>query len=193
MAIHRVITDPGIYFVTFTCFQWLHLIEQVNGYDLVYNWFDVLVDKGHSITIYVIMPNHLHVVLYFDGGAQSLNQLIGNGKRFMAYKVVERLELQGDHDLLQKLELSVKPKDRTRGKKHEIWEDAFDVKECRTEKFIMQKLIYIHNNPCTDKWKLAKEPHHYAHSSALFYFNGKTSQYPVRDYRDFLGMYLFDE
>jgi hypothetical protein len=29
--------------------QWLPLIDQTNGYDLVYNWFDLLKAKGHYI------------------------------------------------------------------------------------------------------------------------------------------------
>jgi len=41
----------------------------------------------------------------------------------------------------------VQSNDKKNGKKHEVWKDSFDVKECRTEKFILQKLTYIHNNP----------------------------------------------
>ena len=56
----------------------------------------------------------------------------------------------------EKLQAEVKSKDRSRGKKHEVWIDSFDVKECRTEKFIMQKLIYIHENPVRGRWKLCE-------------------------------------
>jgi hypothetical protein len=58
--------------------------------------------------------------------------VIGNGKRFMAYEIVRRLEQKGRDILLKKLQAEVKVKDRSRGKKHEIWIDGFDVKECRT-------------------------------------------------------------
>ena len=33
--------DPGIYFLTFTNYKWLHLFAITNSYDLVYNWFDI--------------------------------------------------------------------------------------------------------------------------------------------------------
>jgi hypothetical protein len=49
------------------------------------------------------------------------------------------------------LQAAVEAKDRQRGKKHEVWEDSFDSKICRTEKFINQKLAYIHANPCRGK------------------------------------------
>lgn len=193
MAIHKPVINPGIYFITFTCYQWLSLINIVDGYDLVYKWFNVLSVKGNTITGFVIMPNHLHLLLHYSGGIQSLNTLVGNGKRFMAYDIISRLEEQKQGQLLTKLQLAVKDADKKRGKKHEVWEDSFDVKECRTEKFILQKLHYIHNNPCTGKWKLADSPISYPHSSASFYISGKPGNYPVRDYRELMNFNIWED
>lgn len=151
MSLHKKITNPGIYFITFTNHAWLPLIQLTEAYELVYKWFDILKEKGHMVTGYVIMPNHLHLLLYYAGCNQSLNTIIGNAKRFMAYEIVDRLEQQGNFERISRLQKDVKAKDRSRGKKHEVWKDAFDAKECRTEKFIMQKLVYIHNNPCSGK------------------------------------------
>ena len=150
MSIHTRIDKEGIYFITFTCCRWLHLIESSQGYDSVYNFFSALKNQLHTILGYVIMPNHMHFLLHYSGG-KSLNTVIGNGKRFMAYDIVDLLKQRGEHTLLQKLSAEVKDKDRSRGKKHEIWIDGFDVKECRTEKFILQKLVYIHENPVRGK------------------------------------------
>lgn len=193
MPVHKPVSETGIYFITFTCHQWLPLLELVNGYDCVYNWFTVLRDKGHIVTGYVIMPNHIHLLLHFAGGSSSLNTVVGNGKRFMAYEIVKRLEDTNQVSLLHKLQKSVRTKDKNRGKKHEVWKDSFDVKECRTEHFILQKLYYIHNNPCSGKWKLADSPIRYQHSSALFYINGKHAVYPVKDYREFIYNSLWEE
>ena len=149
MPVKRKITEPdGVYFITITCHQWLPLIEKTNGYDLVYNWFDHLKGKGHYINGYVVMPNHLHALIAFRNTSQSINTIVGNGKRFMAYEIIKRLEQQKETELLQRLNLSVEAKDRERNKKHEVWEDSFDWKECRTHKFMKQKIDYMHNNPC---------------------------------------------
>ncbi|WP_276501347.1 hypothetical protein [Terrimonas pollutisoli] len=49
MPVKRKITESdGVYFITITCYQWLSLIEQVKGYDLIYKWFDHLKEKGIS-------------------------------------------------------------------------------------------------------------------------------------------------
>jgi len=82
----------GMFFITFTCHEWIPLIEKVAGYDLLYGWFDHLKKKGHFINGYVIMPNHVHALISFINTKQSINTIVGNGKRFMAYKMIERLE-----------------------------------------------------------------------------------------------------
>lgn len=50
MPVKRKITEPdGVSFITITRYQWLSLIDQAKGYDLVYKCFDYLKDKGHYI------------------------------------------------------------------------------------------------------------------------------------------------
>ena len=186
MSVHTKIDKEGIYFITFTCHDWLPLIQVTNGYDMIYKWYDILSSNSHVINGYVIMPNHLHMLLYYTGVGPSLNRIVGNGKRFMAYSIIEALEAQKEKRLLNRLNLAVTPSGKKRGKKHEVWKDSFDVKECRTEPFVLQKLNYIHNNPCAGKWKLADSPVHYWHSSASFYISGRHAGYPVKDYRIFL-------
>ena len=147
MSIHTVIDRSGIYFVTFTCYKWLHLIEQTKVYDEVYKFFNILNKNGHSVLGYVIMPNHLHLLLYFAKKEQNLNTVIGNGKRFIGYEIIRRLKNQNDDALLAMLSDGVDPAERKRNKQHEIWQGTFDVKECRTEEFILQKLNYMPARP----------------------------------------------
>ena len=149
--------------------------------------FEVLKDKGHSIAGYVVMPNHVHLLLYYNGKEKSLNSLIGNGKRFMAYDIVKRLQQKGQHSLLQQLQNEVQYKDREKKQKHVVWEDGFDIKKCRTEKFVLQKLIYMHLNPVSGKWLLAASSLEYLHSSSLFYFNGRQQLFVVQDYRELIN------
>ena len=84
MSVHTKIDKEGIYFITF-CYGWLNR-------------------QGHTVLTYVIMPNHLHLLLHYSGG-KSLNTVIGNGKRFMAYEIVSLLEQKGEETLLKKLRL----------------------------------------------------------------------------------------
>ncbi len=185
MSVKRKIPyDNGHYFITFTCFNWLPLIDITSSYDLVYNWFDILKKQGHYITGYVIMPNHVHATIAFRKTVKGINTKVGDGKRFMGYEIVKRLKKQGQHDLLLQLENAVNSSDRGKGKLHEVWEDSFDWKECNGDKFIVQKLDYMHNNPFTGKWQLSVNAIEYAHSSAKFYICGEQGIYQVKNYRE---------
>ncbi len=69
--------QPALYYITFTCHQWLPLFDLVNGYDLVCNWFRILNDKfAVKTTAYTIMPNHVHCILFFPTAEYDLNKLV---------------------------------------------------------------------------------------------------------------------
>jgi REP element-mobilizing transposase RayT len=129
------IFDPGIYFLTFTNYKWLPLFEITQSYQLVYNWFDVLKKKGHDIIGYVIMPNHIHALIGFHPAKQSINTIVGNGKRFVAYDIVERLEEAKNIQLLKVLSDGVSASDKSKGKLHEVYQGSFDLKLCHSYKF----------------------------------------------------------
>lgn len=182
--------NHGHFFITFTCHNWLQLIAITNSYDLIYNWFDVLKSHGHFITGYVIMPNHVHATIAFRKTTKSINKIIGDGKRFIGYEIIKRLKEKGQHNILQLLENAVNRSDKKRGKLHEVWEDSFDWKECNSDTFIMQKLDYMHMNPCIGKWMLAANPFEYEHSSARFYIAGEQVKYEVLNFGELADINL---
>lgn len=191
MAVRLLQTDKdGIFFITFTCKGWLPLFEITNSYDLVYKWFDYLKSNSHFITGFVIMPNHLHVLIALKNTDKSINTIISNAKRFMAYEIVKRLQCESRNDILQHLSDAVSASDNKRGKLHQVFEPSFDCKECYSEAFIEQKLTYMHNNPCTGKWSLATSPVAYLHSSASFYLTGEHSAYRIVSYKELMNVNL---
>ncbi len=190
-----------MYFITITplrrgrlCSRWLNLFELCDGYDAVYKCrvrpviragFDHLKNKGHYITGYVIMPNHLHALIAFrNTSGKSINSIIGNGKRFMVYDIVASLKEMRQDELLTQLTSYVNTTDKQRGKLHEVFEPSFDAKECYTDAFIEQKLNYIHENPNRGTWKLVNQVWEYPHSSAKFCLTGEQGQYAVTSYME---------
>ncbi|MEO9022132.1 MAG: hypothetical protein ABI237_07955 [Ginsengibacter sp.] len=156
------------YFCTFTCLNWLHLFEISNLYDELYKWFNILIKKGNQIEGFVMMPNHVHLLLFVNKN-ENVNKLLANGKRFLAYEVIDRLELLQHHDILSQLSAAVTLKEKQRNKKHRVFEISSDIKACYTEEFLLQKLNYIHNNSVSGIWNLVAIPEDYFHSSAAFY------------------------
>lgn len=158
-----------IYFCTFTCLDWISLFETVNLYDEIYKWFNILIGKQHQIVAFVIMPNHLHLLIHIAKGEDSINKILANGKRFFAYEIVRRLEKEGREDILSILASHVTDEEKKRKKKHRVFEISSDIKPCYNENFLLQKLEYIHANPVSNKWQLANNKEAYLHSSAGFY------------------------
>ena len=130
------------------------------------------------------MPNHIHALISFVATGQSINTIIGNGKRFMAYEIIKRLQAKGEIDLLLTLKNNVEAKRRANKKLHEVWELSFDWKYCNSNSFVKQKLDYMHDNPCTGKWNLCSSPVDYIHSSAKYYLASEDGFYIVKGLED---------
>ncbi len=154
----------------------------------MYHWFDVLHQQGHAVVGYVIMPNHLHVMIAFRKTSNSINSIVGNGKRFMAYGLVQRMRQIQEEKLMAELAATVSIASQQSKHKHAIWEPSFDWKYCSTPSFMKQKLDYYNLNPCKGKWMLANSPVDYPHSSALYYATGQQGVYPVVNYLSLADM-----
>lgn len=126
-------------------------------------------------------------MIHFSTSTKKLNTVIGDGKRFIAYDIIKRLKEAEATETLSILEKAVQSKDRANGHRHEVWKESFDWKYCETAKFTYQKLLYIHNNPCSGKWNLSPDITKYEHSSARYYISGKHAAYTVKDVEEVLS------
>ena len=173
------------WFITFTCYEWKPLFELTQAYDLVYKWFNYLQQNNKAeIIAYVIMPNHFHAILHLPDETANLNKLVGNGKRFMAYEIIERLTGAGEPQLLGELAKGVSATDQHKGQKHRVFETSFDAKVVNSDKFLVQKMNYIHLNPVSKKWNLVDDYIAYEHSSASFYELGIAKHFTPKHYMD---------
>src|SRR5579871_3695262 len=101
MSVRTEHSGEAVWSITFTCYEWISLFEITNGYDLVYDWFNYLRNKKIAEVIaYVIMPNHVHAIIQLIEPDNSLNKIVSNGKRFIAYAIIDRLEKAGHRKIL---------------------------------------------------------------------------------------------
>jgi len=128
------------------------------------------------------MCNHIHVMIGFRTSRTSITNIIANGKRFMAYELVNKLEAQGNKVILELLASYATKTETLQNKKHTVFQPSFDRKECFSIPFMKQKADYMHLNPC--KAGLVKLPEDYAHSSAKYYYTGEQGIYPVMTYME---------
>ena len=149
-------------------------------------WFEYLVSQKACLLGYVIMPNHFHGLIYVDENSEkTINQLVANGKRFLAYEIIKKLKEQNSDDLLIKLESGRSKREIVRGSKHVVFIPSFDGKLCFNREMVETKLDYIHKNPVKGKWKLVDDWVLYPYSSASFYELGESNSH-IRHYREFI-------
>jgi putative transposase len=152
-----------IYFWTATIHKWLHLLNTAKNKELIINYLKKLSDKKLiKVYAFVFMPNHIHIIW-------QQNEL--NGKETPKGSLLKYTS----HTFLKELKESVKStlyKVNAANKKHEIWQrDSLGI-EIYNRVVAKQKLDYIHFNPVSGKWQLAKDGISYYYSSAKFYETG---------------------
>ncbi len=103
------------YFCTFTNCNWIPLFEITGFYDKIYSWFDFLVKRGDQIIGYVIMPNHLHAIIYLNKKSPIINKVIGEAKRLFSYSIVSKLKKSGHENIIIQLENSLSDYERKKG------------------------------------------------------------------------------
>lgn len=90
---YKIFLPNEIYFITFTILGWRNIFIEDKYIDLVYRWFDYMKENyGNKIHGYVIMPNHIHVLLKVSCQSRTVPKLVQNAKRFLAYDIVKQLE-----------------------------------------------------------------------------------------------------
>jgi hypothetical protein len=109
---------------------------------------------NHYLKGYVIMPNHFHAIIGFSKAEKSIHTIVSNGKGFIAYELVKRLQEQDNKEVLFGLAEAVIQSDKARGKMHQVFGRSFNWKEITSQHSLLQKLSYIHNNLWRGEWNL---------------------------------------
>ena len=166
---YRILPQEGtLHFVTTTIIDWIPLF-------LSWHTCDIIIDalrycrreKGLRIHAYVIMSNHLHLILS-TVGARSLSDVMRDFKRYTSRKITEQLEQEGAGVRLDLLRHRA-----TRGKgnvDYKVWADGYHPVVVSSLDFSRQKLNYIHDNPV--RKGLVRRQEEWRYSSAGDYITG---------------------
>lgn len=144
-------------FVTFSCYRRLTLLGQEAVRDLIVSHLKVFRKRtGIMILGYVIMPEHVHLVLYPPKGISlgvEIGKLKGSASRDLT-KIVDEVPKR----LLR---------DGTETKQVAIWHRRCYDHNCRTRETTIEKIEYCHNNPV--KRGLISDPSGWRWSSYRWY------------------------
>jgi len=166
-----------IFFWTATINNWQRLLLKDDYKKVIINSLTYLSDLGKiDVFGFVIMPNHLHLIWRINEiNGKETSQ--GSFLKYTAHEFKKMLKTDKDNSL------SSYAVD-AHNKAYEFWKRDSLAVHLFSKEMAYQKLDYLHYNPCTEYWQLAKEPGDYLFSSAKYYEKGIKDFTFLKDLRD---------
>ena len=171
---YRFINGVYIYFVTFTIVDWLPVFIDPEPIETIINSLRFCYANKHlRIHAYVIMPNHIHLIVSdADYNNERLGKTLTDFRKFTGNGLADYIDANLSETLAQTIRLK-QLNDRIR----HVWQSGWHAEALDTEYFLMQKVNYIHENPV--RKRLVKLPEHWRHSSAEYWINGEIGDIPI--------------
>lgn len=174
MSSNYKISDPeGIYFCTFATIGWIDLFTRPIYKEIVIeNLRYCQQQKGLRLFAWVIMTNHLHLIVGHDNG--KLSDVLRDFKSYTSKQLYKTIKEEPESRRLWMLRMfEWAGRENPNNKAFQIWQQDNHPKLLLPydDSFGRQKLEYIHMNPV--RAGIVEEPEHYLHSSARDYADVK--------------------
>jgi len=161
--------QANLYFISFATVNWIDLFTRPLYKDIFAESLKFCIKiKGLEVYAWCIMTNHVHLIIGSDG--QKLEDLVRDLKRHTSKEVLKAI---GNNIQESRREWMFERagRENSNNKKYQFWQQHNQPIELTDNKFLDQKLDYIHNNPVATGF--VTEPEHYPYSSAVDYAGGK--------------------
>ncbi|CAA6799685.1 MAG: Transposase and inactivated derivatives [uncultured Sulfurovum sp.] len=158
------LTHP--HFVTCTILHWLPIFTKKESVDIILNSLKFLQKQDNlKLHAYVILENHLHMVLRSDDLQKSMESF----KKFTAREILKLLKKENATTILD--QLAFYKKAHRKDKSFQVWEEGYQPKLIQNEAILKVKIDYIHHNLV--KRGYVDEAMHWRYSSARDYEGGE--------------------
>jgi len=159
---YKIYEPTHPHFLTCTVLHWLPIFTNQDSVKIIIDSFSHL-QKSDNMTIfsYVILENHLHLVASSDDISKTMQKF----KSYTAYELLKLLQKNNAMTLLK--QFAFHKKAYKTESSYQLWEEGFHPKLIQSEKMMMEKINYIHQNPV--KRGYVDEAEHWRYSSARDY------------------------
>ncbi len=174
MSAYKFNDPDGIYFVTFTVVEWVDVFTREEYVTILLDSLrHCQKEKGLVVHGWVIMTNHLHLIISRKSDGDSLSNIIRDYKKFTSTQITQRIETNGQESRKNWMLWIFRSagKKNPNNKNYQFWKQNNHAEHLITNKFMDQKLEYIHMNPVVIGW--VDEPEAYRYSSAIDYAGQK--------------------
>jgi len=166
MAPYRIVEGHAAYFVTFTVVEWSPIFVSEEPCRIVVESMNFCHrEKALRINAYVIMPTHLHAILFdADFDARRPSQTITALRKYTGRRVCDYCTAHVP--VFDRVLREAAGADRER----QFWQPSCHPEAIYTQRFCRQKVDYLHDNPC--RKGLVRQADHWRYSSAAYWMSG---------------------
>ncbi|MBC7265135.1 MAG: transposase [Chloroflexi bacterium] len=169
--------DHYAFFITCTVVEWLPLFPIEPYRNAILDSLRYLTShKPAELNAYVLMPSHLHAILWPHPNAR-IGDVLRDFKRFTSRAISRLAETRGEIDYLRAFRRARQAGRSQETSTYQVWQEGSHPEAIYSPGFARQKLEYIHNNPV--KAGLVTSPTEWPYSSARDYLLGEESVLPV--------------
>lgn len=167
MSSWKIYEDTSLYFVTTTITDWYPIFTSPEYFKIIIESLKYCREKkGLKIYAFVIMPNHIHMIIsVHKKDSQRISDIMRDFKRFTSREINCLLKSESKNKPLKVFAEKAFKDERSNDFK--VWKQGFHPKAIVNERFCLQKLDYIHKNPV--KKGYVSKAKHWKYSSAGFY------------------------
>ena len=159
---YSIKNQDEIYFVTFTVHQWVDIFTRKDYKDIIIESLKFCQkEKGLKIYSWVIMTNHLHLIISSD--KIKLSDIIRDFKKYTAKKIFDAIE-SNPYESRKRWLLWLFKKEQQIW----FWEEGYHGVEIKNKEMFDSKANYIHLNPVR-AYIVEKEEEYLFSSCADFY------------------------
>lgn len=164
----QTIKSEKAYYLTLTVVGWIDVFTRQNHRDAIIDALKYCQkEKGLVLYAYCMLSNHIHMIVNTNEPF-LLKDTIRDFKKFTAKKIVT--QIQNEPESRREWMLKLFEEEAEPSKKHKnykFWQEGNHAIELYSEKFVWDKINYIHNNPV--RAGLVKNAFDWVYSSATNY------------------------
>ncbi len=172
MSAYKFNDDRGLYFVTFTVVEWIDVFTRKDYVTIILDSLKhCQKEKGLIIYAWVVMSNHLHLIISREGSGNDISAIVRDFKKYTSTQIIKAIENNPRESRRNWMLWIFKSAGNKNNKFYPFWNQDIHAEQLISNKFQDQKLDYIHNNPV--KANVVDAPENYLYSSERDYFGTK--------------------
>lgn len=145
MERYRIHAEGAVYFVTYTIVDWLPVFVSEGACRIVTDSLAFCRDrKSLRINSYVIMPTHLHAIVFHESySAEPLRKALAEFRTYTGHELTKYCDKRCPACFTETLK-------RAAGddREHRFWQPSRHPEVIESQRFWEQKYNYLHENPC---------------------------------------------